>query len=415
MTRNISLFPIQIALLLCICLFSGISSVSAQSGNSNDPTSGRIILIEPKEPKGALKVKQAKRVAAANAAEGMLIRRGYLLILDPAARATVICGDGKKRELRPGAQGSPCTKACKPEICGINYDGSTIGATRGPDTDAGLFPVIISPRKTLLRNLRPTIRWTPIAGAKKSTTYNVTLYGDRMKVIWTKEVVSETRLAYPTKEVSLTPGQTYKVVVTSGGLSSQQDLSPGLGFTTLTADQARRLADEEIKRKQMGFPETQTRFLVSNLYAARELYSEAIEELDVIYTKMKVPAVARMLGDLYAASGLNREAEKKYLEALGLTSANDLDGLGLTLKNLAHVYDNLGDFDKAIARLAEARKAYRKLRNSAMVNVLLNEERRLKKKGGVYDQSRQLTSFASRSGIWDRSIVRVSGAGWRRR
>ena len=156
-----------------------------------------------------------------------------------------------------------------------------------------------------------------------------------MKVIWTKEVVSQTRLTYPNKEAPLTPGQTYKVVVTSDGLSSQQDHSPGLGFTTLTADQARGLADEEIKIKQMGLPETQTRFLISNLYAARELYAEAIEQLEDLYTTMKEPAVASMLGDLYAAIGLNREAEKKYLEALSLTSANDLEGLGSTWKNLA--------------------------------------------------------------------------------
>lgn len=367
----------RVALVIGIPLFFGIGVVSAQSGDTIGPTSGRIILIEPKEPKGALKVKQGKRVAPINAVEGMLVRRGYLLILNPTARATIICGDGKKRELAPGPQGCPCKKPCTPEVCGIRYDGSTIGATRGPDTDAGLFPVVISPRKTMLLNLRPTIRWAPIAGAKESTTYNVTLYGDGMKVIWTKEVASETRLTYPDKEPSLTPGQTYKVVVTSGGLSSQQDHSPGLGFTTLTTDQARALADEEIKRKQLELPEPQIRFLVSNLYGARELYSEAIEQLEDLYKTMKEAAVARMLGDLYATIGLNREAEQKYLETLSRTPADDLEALGATQQNLAQVYENLGMFDRAIARLQEARKAYQRLRNRAVVNALLRDERRL--------------------------------------
>jgi hypothetical protein len=376
-----SLLLARVALLIGIPFFFGIGVVSAQSGDAIGPTSGRIILIEPKEPKGALKVKQGKRIALINAVEGMLVRKGYLLILSPTARATIICGDGKKQELAPGPQGCPCTRPCTPEVCGIRYDGSTIGATRGPDTDAGLFPVVISPRKTMLRNLRPTIRWLPITGAKESTTYDVTLYGDGMKVIWSKEVVSETTLTYPDKEPSLTPGQTYKVVVTSGGLSSQQDHSPGLGFTTLTADQARALADEEIKRKQLGLPETQTRFLVSNLFAARELYSEAIEQLQDLYETMKEPAVARMLGDLYATIGLSREAEKNYLEALSLTPANDLDERGLTEKNLAQVYENLGIYDRAIARLREAIKAYRRLGNRSMVNTLLKNARRLEKNG----------------------------------
>jgi hypothetical protein len=308
----------------------------------------------------------------------MLVLRGYLLILDPAARATVICGDGKKRELAPGAHGCPCTEACTPEVCGINYSGSTIGATRGPDTDTGLFPVVISPRKTMLRNLRPTIRWTPIVGAKEKITYNVTLYGDSLKVIWTKDVVSETRLTYPDKESSLAPGQIYKVAVTGGGQSSQQDHSPELGFTTLTAEQAQMLADEERKIKQMQLPETQTRFLIANLYEARELYAEAIEQLENLNATMKGPAVAQMLGDVYAMTGLNREAEKRYVEALSLTSANDLEGLGLIQKSLARVYENLGSFDRAIRCLTEAKKAYRQLRNRAMVKTLLKEERRLR-------------------------------------
>jgi hypothetical protein len=366
----------RVALFIGSFLFRGIDAASAQS--DTNPTSGLIILIEPKEPKGALKVQQAKGVAPVNAAEGMVIRRGHMLNLDPTAKATVICGDGKRRELAPGRQGNPCKTPCTPEVCGIRYDGSTIGATRGPDTDAGLFPVVIAPRKTKLLNLRPTIRWVPIAGAKDSTTYKVTLYGEGMKVIWTKEAVSETRLAYPEKEPSLTPGQIYKAVVTSNGLSSEQDHSPGLGFTTLTANQVRAVTDEEIKRKQLELPATQTRLLVANLFAARELYCEAIEQLLDLDTTMKEPAVVGMLGDIYAKIGLNREAEKKYLEALSLTSAGDLEGIGAIHRSLAQVYEHLGSVEKAIVQLQEAKKAYRRLGNRAMVNSLVKDEPRLR-------------------------------------
>jgi hypothetical protein len=380
--RNSSLSPPWIALLVCVPLFFWTCGVSAQSGQSTDPTLGRIVSIEPKEPKGALKVQQARRVAPVNAHEGMLVRKGYLLTLVPTARAKVICGDGKERVLTPGLQGCPCTKPCTPEVCGIRYDGSTISLPRGPDTDNSLFPVVISPRKTMLRTLRPTIRWSPIPDANASTIYKVILYGEGMNVIWDREVMAETRLPYPHDERPLKPGQTYKVVITSDGLSSQQDNSPGLGFTTLTADQSQLLAGEEAKRKQLKLPETQIRFLIVNLYAARELYSEAIEQLEGLYTTMKGPAVAGTLGDLYAVTGLNREAEKKYLEALELTDADDLDGLGMLQRNLAQVYENLGIFDQAVARLKEAMKAYRRLGNRAMLNALLKEERRLQRPGG---------------------------------
>lgn len=367
---------------LSVFLFCPIGALNGQSGDTAVPTSGRIMRIEPQERKGALKVKQGKRLAPINAVEGMLIRRGYILILNPQAKATVVCGDGKKRELAPGPQGCPCTRPCTPEVCGIHYDGSTIGATRGPDTDKGTFPVVVSPRKTMLLNLRPTIRWAPIAGAKESDTYRVTLYGDGMNVIWTKEVASATDLTYPDKEPSLTPGRTYKVVVTSNGLSSEQDHSPGLGFTTLPVDQARALADEEIKKKELGLPAPQTRFLICSLFAARELYSEAIEQAQDIFAITKQPAVAMMLGDLFATIGLNREAEKEYLKALSLTQSDDLETVGLTTRSLAAVYENLGMYDRAIARLKEARKAYQRLRNKAIVNALLRDERRLARPRG---------------------------------
>lgn len=378
MKRLAALIGMQMGLLGCLCLFAGAGRTSAQSINSAGPTSGRIILIEPKEQKGALKVRQGKNAALVNATEGMLVRRGDLLILNPTARAAVICGDGKKRQLTPGMQGCPCTQPCTREVCGINYGGSTIGATRGPDTGSGLFPVVISPRKTLLLTRRPTIRWSPIAGAKDKATYTVTLYGDRMQMIWTKAVVSDIWLDYPDQEPPLAPGQTYIVVITSEGQSSQQDRSPELGFTTLTATQARMLADDEDKRKRLRLPETQTRFLIANLYAAKELYAEAIEQLEALYPRMKEPAVVRMLGDLYAVIGLNREAEKKYLEALELTPANDLDGLGAIQKDLARVYESLGILDRAIACLAEAKKAYQRLSNWAEVKAILKDEQRLK-------------------------------------
>lgn len=374
-----SLLLAQIGLLISIGSILESGSVLAQSRDSIGPTSGRIVQIEPK---GLLKIKQAKGLAPIDASPNMLVRKGYVLILDPAAKAAVICGDGRKRELAPGPNGCPCTAPCSPEVCGINYDGSTLASTRGPDTDAGLFPVVISPRKTLLLGSRPTIRWSPIAGAKENTIYNVILYGENMKVIWTREVRATTTLVYPDKEPALRRGQTYRVAVTADGLSSKQDYSPGLGFALLSTNRAKALTDEVWKRRQLGLSEAETRFLISNLYAASELYSEAIEQLQDQYTAMKTPAVARLLGDLCAAIGLSREAEKKYLEAFDLTPANDLEGRAWIQRNLAQVYENLGIPDQAISRLEDAIKLYRRLGDTSMLKTLLNERRRLSKPSG---------------------------------
>jgi hypothetical protein len=370
----------QLVALFC-AWFLLAGSVSAQSANKADPTTGRIVLIEPSGQSGVLKVRQSSKLRPINANEGMLVRRGSVLILNPAGRATILCGDGTKRELAPGPQGCPCRRPCTPEVCGIRYSGSTIAATRGPDTSEGAFPVVISPRKTLLVNPRPTIRWSPVAGARPETTYRITIFGEGTKLIWSKDVVAKTRVDYPDAEPPLAPGQTYKVVVTCDGLSSQQDQSPGLGVTTLTAAQARTLADEQSRIRRLELPEAQTRFLIANLYAARELYAEAIEQLEELAAAMKRPAIASTLGDLYAVIGLNREAEQRYLDALDQTPADDLEGRGAIERNLAQVYENLGMYEQARAWLSKAMEAYRRLGRARTVRGLLNERRRLKEPG----------------------------------
>ena len=83
--RAASLKLTLFALLVSIHLFLGAGSVSAQSRDRSDPISGRVALIEPK---GGLKIRQSKRAGLMNATEGMLVRRGYLLILDSVAKAT---------------------------------------------------------------------------------------------------------------------------------------------------------------------------------------------------------------------------------------------------------------------------------------------------------------------------------------
>jgi hypothetical protein len=374
MMRKTSVVVIGCFLTACPWQALDSSSVQAQSGDGASPTSGQIILIEPK---GSLKVIQAKGQVPVEATKHMLVSRGNLLILDAKAKATVLCG-GKPYKLGPGFQPCPCTEPCRPEDCGIIYDGSRISSTRGPDTENSPYPVVISPRKTLVLNPRPAIRWTPISGANEDVTYKVILYGENMRVIWTRDVNGQTALAYPDKEPSLTPGHTYKVVVTAKGRSSDEDHSPGLGFTVLAESQRRALADEETKRRKLGLPEPQTRFLTAILYAGRELYSEAIEQLNELHATMREPAVARVLGDLHLLIGLNREAEKKYLEALKLQDPTDLEGMGLIQKNLAQAYENLGIFDHAIARLQEAIKAYERLGNS-VVEQLKKQEQSLKR------------------------------------
>jgi tetratricopeptide (TPR) repeat protein len=249
--------------------------------------------------------------------------------------------------------------------------------TRG-DTANTTYPVVLSPRKTLLLNTRPTIRWVPVAGAKKGTTYKVSLYGDNRKLLWSGDGSVGAELSYPEQEPPLTAGQTYKVVVSTDTSSSDEEHLPDLGFTLLTADEAANVSAAEKAVQQKNLSKSETRFLVSNLYASKGLYAEAIDQLEALSKTVHEPAVACMLGDLYMRVGLNREAEKRYLDALSLTEANDVEGQASIQYKLAQAYESLGSYDLAAAKLGEAINAYTTLENRSMADELTTKQQKLK-------------------------------------
>lgn len=378
MTRGASRRLVRVLLPLCICVSLEAGGVRAQSGRSGGATTGQIILIDPAQPKGKLKVLQENQRNPVDATQGMPVRRGDLLILDPEAKAAIQCGGRDKPvPLKPGRQGCPCAQACAPEICGTRYDGGVIASTRGGDTTSGAFPMIISPRRGLVLNTRPTIRWAPIAGAKREQIYTVSLYGENQKLVWTREVTAKTEIAYPDNAPALTPGHVYLPIVTAELTSSEDEGVPNRGFTIITADKAKALSKKATRIKDLKLPEAQTRLLTAYLYAAKELYSEAVALLESPKC-IDGPATKRMLGDLYLKIGLNREAERRYLEALKLEPENELEERALILSGLGWAYENLGSFDLAAQNMTEAINAYEKLGDSAMARRLKQEIERLK-------------------------------------
>jgi hypothetical protein len=376
MSRKAISFEVIFAFILCIGIPEFGTFTKAQSPTENDSaTTGRIAFIDPKEPRGKLKVKQKGAAKLADASEGMEVRRGYLLVLDPEAKATIVCNDGKSHELIAGRQGCPCAE----QAHGIMYDGSVIPGTRGPDTSNSRFPVAVSPRKTLLLNPRPTFRWIPAAGSDATVTYKVSVYKEPMKEVWARKDIAKTELPYPDKELPLTAGETYIVVISSSN-SDAVEPQRDIGFTVMTASETKSVRDEEAKVQGLKIPDLQKRFILANLYATKALHAEAIEILEELSKTMKEAAVLRMLGDLYTAIGLNREAGKRYLDVLSLPQlASDPEGLALTLRALAHTYQSLGASNEAAIRFDAAIKAYEELGDSMTVEELKTLRQRAKK------------------------------------
>jgi tetratricopeptide (TPR) repeat protein len=142
--------------------------------------------------------------------------------------------------------------------------------------------------------------------------------------------------------------------------------------------QAQVIREQEKRIRDLHLPDDSTHLLIGNLYAANELYAEATEEFEAVLAAARTPAVIRQLGDVYASVGLNREAEKQYLEVLGLPQmANDAEAQALTLHSLALTYEKLGILDLARTRYDQAITAYAKLGDDITVAALKSQQAKL--------------------------------------
>lgn len=342
-------------LVLCAAAMSACASASvlAQGG----PTTGSIVYVEPA---GKLKVRQRNSKVLADATPGMLVRRSYLLYLDAGARAAVRCADGSLHQLRPDQQGCPCVASS----AGETYNHYSSPRTSGVDTEASAFPVVISPRRTLLFTTRPTIRWSPVAASSQGlpVEYQVGIYGAEMRPVWEKTVSSLTEMEYPAGVESLTRGGVYKVIVKGAGRSSDDETTAWLGFAVMTDEQAKDLSDAEARIRSLNLPAAEAQLSISDLYAARGLSSEAIEKLNTLKGTLNQPWVLLMLGDLYAGEGLHREAIAQYNGTLALLQAcNDPEARALALAGLVRSYLFMGKFKEADSVLPEAVNAYQAL------------------------------------------------------
>ncbi|MBM4458485.1 MAG: tetratricopeptide repeat protein [Chloroflexi bacterium] len=335
-------------LFILIVLFAlGCGSGQQPPGRGENPAgkveSGIIVGLQ-----GEAAMKRAGWRDYAPAMFGAAFRRGDLLRLT-AGRAVVACADLRLATVEAGVSGFPCQASQRPAIV---FEGALLNPTRG-DGAGDEFPRVISPRKTRLLNPRPLFRWQPVAAAK---SYKVRLQG----ASWTAEAAGDA-LAYPDNAPALQPGVAYRLVVTAGDRSSNEEEGSGLGFSIIPADEARAVRDAEARIRGLGLTETPTALLIANVYATHGLYAEAIEGLERL-REAQEPAVLRLLGDLYLSVGLNRQAEERYLAALaGSALAADLEGQAQAHHALGRIYDALGDRAAARRSLTDALARYERL------------------------------------------------------
>lgn len=333
-------------LLLTFCLLAACAPAQApQAASSAGNGAGLVVDVS-----GDAALKRQGWQDYAPIAFGAAVHRGDLIRLAGASRAVVACADLNLAELSGGVKRFPCSAEARTPIV---FEGALVSPTRG---DQGLadYPLVLAPRKTRLLNDRPLLQWAPVAGA---TAYTVTIQG----ASWQTIVSGATELLYPADAPALEPGKSYRLVIEAGGRSSSEETGPDLGFTILPASEAQQIRADESRARGLPLSDAAARLLVANLYAAHQLYSEALQTLGAPAIP-ETPALARLEGDLSLSVGLIRSAEAAYLQALEKsTSAGDLEGQALAGRALGQVYRLIGNAEEANLYYQRARSLYDQL------------------------------------------------------
>jgi len=370
-----------ILLSLSIAMIAGTCSVCAEAQSIPVAAQlGWVVDIQPRQPPGKLTVLQRRGEDPKPGKIGMPIRRSYLLMLAPGAKAIIHCaGKDEPIELKLPSQPSPCSPPSP-----LDTGGRSVRMP-GADTANSPFPIIISPRGTELLTDRPTLRWSPVSNTvdagtdNPETSYTVSIHRNG-KLVWDQPGVKANELAYPANQPPLTPGVYLVVVSSNRDTSSDLEQVANRGFVVLPKCPQRAdhqpckeatIRGKEQRIRDLKLPEDSTRLLIGELYAHNGLFAEAIEQFEAARQILDIPVVLRRIADCYADVGLNREASKLYLEALDLPQSDaDLETRGLILWSLASAYDQLGEFDKAPLRYDQAIETYLKLDDQDAVKEL---------------------------------------------
>jgi len=163
-------------------------------------------------------------------------------------------------------------------------------------------------------------------------------------------------MPYPEGVPALRSGDTYKLIVATNDVRSDEEGGLGLGFSLVTLREQEMIRSEEARIRELGLAPGPTQFLVAYLYASHELNAEGIALLEQLSKTFEEPAVARLTGDLYQTVGLASRAELWYSTALERSSTvNDEEGQTLAHQSLARVYETgLGNFKYAVEHLSAA-------------------------------------------------------------
>lgn len=296
----------------------------------------------------------------------MVVHFGDLLLVGGAHTSLVCDGGNDTVVLTQGPHAVPCSVGGgKPILIGGRaqnarlLDDSTLGAGGAAD-----FPMLLAPRATEILDPHPTLRWQCIPNV---TVYHVNVRGAGLS--WATSAASTAMLKYPNDAPELKRSQPYKLVITAGGRSSEEEDQPGLGFTLVSSEDEQRVHAAEAEIDGLTVDPPTKLILKAHLLANNRLIAEAIDLLQEPPHSCGVsvapdaaatgPDTLQLLGVLYAQIGLTRWAEEYLLAALqsSVTSGDKL-GEAVSSDYLGEIYVALGNKTNALRELQQAQRAY---------------------------------------------------------
>jgi len=315
------------------------------------------------QAEGKVTVKRNGWSSFVKAVVGTLLENGDLIRLGTSSsHATIFCADASVHVVQSSQEAVQCPTN-RPTV--VKFKGSRVTHVRG-GPEGGDFPIIVSPRMTKIIDNHPVLRWLPMRGA---TSYTVRLMKGN-SLFWSRNVGNVTELVYPADAPALTPGVTFRVVVTAGLRSSELEETPNLGFLVLPADEAHQVEQVAQTINGLNLPDLTKTFLLANLYASwgldpnqpdsprKGLNYEAIKILSAAGDS-QTPAMIRMLGDLYLTLRLNTLAEEQYRKALSLSeSLDDQEGKALAQLALGQILKMRSNSAEATQRLNTAKTLF---------------------------------------------------------
>jgi hypothetical protein len=271
--------------------------------------------------------------------EGVQLYRGDLLRLATDARAVILCADFATIWSPISGELSGATQGCPPPPdTPLFRDGQRVSWSRS-ETDLHL-PSIIVPRKTVISDPHPMLRWNAVPGAQQYTVQVVDIRRPG-RPVWGPITVRVPSTRYPTNAPALQPEMTYIVQVTtdSGAHSPTEEV----GFRLASAEKQQEIARRRDELRRKIPQDTAQRLALAVYFWHQYLCSEAPGLLDTLVQQSTSAPVHLLRAHVLLETGVIQAASQEYTQARDLavqhhdreSQADALVGLARTAKDHA--------------------------------------------------------------------------------